>query len=132
MGIDDESDSVKVHVLRSKPNETIFPCTPRGQGRICADAARKEERSGTVCTGSDALSGGDDELAVIISAERVCSSVEGVTCSCSMEDAFENDGEEVFPSDAEDSSDLEGIVMGGRGSSTEMMDKSSPFHWSPH
>jgi hypothetical protein len=95
----------------------MSPCTANGAGRINASAARRPATSP-----SDL-----DEL--MRSAVTVFFRFEGVTLSVSVDCALEKEGD-PRSSDARDS-DGENGPAGTALSSTEKMERSSPFHWSP-
>lgn len=125
------SENVNVALRRSKPEEMTFPTVATGLGRTYASAARKPG----VLTISDGVFDFCDEMEGV---ESLFLKVSGITGDVSVERLSEYAGEFLSTETVEalgvgpGTSEL-GSGWRGRGlSSSEKMERSSPFHRSPH
>lgn len=125
------SENVNIALRRSKPEEVTFPTVAIGLGRTYASAARKP--------GVLPISDGVFDLCdVMEGVESLSFKVSGMTGAVSVERLSENAGEFLSTETVEavgvgpGTSEL-GSGWRGRGlSSSEKIDRSSPFQRSPH
>ena len=125
------SEKVNVALRRSKPEEVTFPTVAIGLGRTYASAARKPG----VLPISDGVFDLCDEMEGV---ESLVFRVSGMTGDVSVERLSENAGEfrsteTVEPLGVGPGTSELGSGWRGRGlSSSEKMERSSPFQRSPH
>lgn len=125
------SEKVNVALRRSKPEEVTFPTVVIGLGRTYASAARKPD----VLPISDGVF---DFCSEMEGVESLVFKVSGMTGDVSVERLSENAGEFL----SKETVEALGVGLGtselgsgwrGRGlSSSEKMERSSPFQRSPH